>query len=242
MVHRDKDKEIYQDLINRLQRINTLDEAGGVLADIQSLFGFRTYFVLDLARLAEPEPISFLYPSNIPAALFQNLDECLTDVATQLFMQSPGNFGPVRWDLEETVAAGKVSNDLADRLRAYGVTMGASFPAIASSGSPRLIGFSGRRAHLELEEIEKLNLLMIHTHERLNIIGRTAAGQREALSDLERKVLFFSAEGESFENISAKMSLSPRTIQYLVDSVCRKMEVATLEHAVAVALRRSLIS
>ncbi|QCI97906.1 helix-turn-helix transcriptional regulator [Agrobacterium larrymoorei] len=194
-----------------------------------------------MARLAEPEPIAFLYPSNIPAALFQNLDECLTDVATQLFMQPPGNFGPVRWDLEETVAAGNVGDDLAERLRAYGNIMGASFPAIGSSGSPRLIGFSGRRAHLELEEIEKLNLLMIHMHERLNIIGRMQGGQREPLSDLERQVLFLTADGESFETISARMSLSPRTIQYLVDSICRKMEVATMEHAVAIALRRSLI-
>lgn len=239
--HRNKDKEIYQELINRIQRIATLEEAGAVLSDIQSSFVFSSYFVLDMSRLVEPEPISFLYPSNVPAALFHNLDERLPDVAMQLFMQPPGNFGPVRWDLGETIAAGDIGEDAAELFRSYGMTMGASFPALGISGSLRLIGFSGGRAHLELEEIEKLNLLMIHMHERLNIIGRMQGGQREPLSDLERQVLFLTADGESFEIISARMSLSPRTIQYLVDSICRKMEVATMEHAVAIALRRSLI-
>lgn len=212
-----------------------------VLAEIQRLFDFRCYFVLDMSRLAEEEPISFLFPSNISASLFQKLDECLTDFATQLFMHSPGTLGPVRWDLDETEAQGYVAPDAAELFRASNMTMGASFPALGISGSPRLIGFSGSRQHLDIDEVEQLNVLMFHAHARLTTIGRSQTGKREPLSGLEREVLFLAAEGESFETISTHVALSSRTINYLVDSICSKMEVATIEHAVAVTLRRRLV-
>lgn len=194
-----------------------------------------------MARLNEREPISFLYPSNIAAALFTKCDECLTDFGTQLFMQSPGTFGPIRWDLEESLSQGFVTQEAADFFRLHDMTMGMSFPTLGSGGSPRLIGFSGGRAHLSQEEIDTLHLLMIHMHERLNILARTRGGEHEPLSEMEKQCLFMAADGDGFEAISKRMSLSRRTIQFLVDAICRKMEVATMEHAVAIALRRRLI-
>lgn len=233
-------RNISQDLLIRLQKTHTVDDVGVVLGEIQRLFGFKCYFVLDMSRLAEEEPISFLFPSNISASLFQELDECLTDFATQFFMHSPGTLGPVGWDLGDMEAQGHIAPDAAALFRTSSMTMGASFPALGISGSPRLIGFSGNRPPLDINEVERLNVLMFHAHARLTSIGRSQIEKREPLSGLEQQVLFLAVEGESFEMIATRVALSSRTINYLVDSICRKMDVETIEHAVAVRLRRRL--
>lgn len=194
-----------------------------------------------MSRVSEQAPISFLYPSNIAAPVFEKMDECMTDFATQLFTHAAGNFSPVRWDMEESFAEGHLTEAGVNFLRAAAFTMALSFPALGISGAPRLIGFTGDRAHLDDVETEHLNFLMIHLHARLTVVGRGQTVRRDPLSDLERKILALAADGESFGTISGRISLSNRAVQYLVDSICRKMEVATLEHAVAIALRRKVI-
>lgn len=213
---------------------------GVVLSDVQAHFGFRGYYVLDMSRLEEAEPVSALFPFNIDASLLFLLEEGLSGFASRLLMQKPGTLGPMRWDLDELEEQCVVEGEVVKAFRAHGHIRGVSFPALGISGAPRLIGFSGDRSHLDVDEVERLNVFMVHAHEQLAAIGHARAEVLQPLTDLERQVLFLSAEGEILETIGAKVALSSRTIKYIMDSICRKMEVANIEHAVAVSLRRRL--
>ncbi|NTF07376.1 LuxR C-terminal-related transcriptional regulator [Agrobacterium rubi] len=217
-----------------------MEEVGCVLAEIQRLFDFRCYYVLDTSRLEEKEPISFLFPSNIAASLFYELDECLAYYAS-IFIQSPGSLGPELWDMAEIESHDCITPDAAAVFRGARMVRGATFPALGISGAPRLIGFAGDRPHLDVDDIERLNVLMFHAHARLTTLVGNGAQKRQPLSMLEKQVMSLAMEGHSFESIGTTMALTSRTINYLVEAICRKMEVETIEHAVAVTLRRRMI-
>jgi DNA-binding CsgD family transcriptional regulator len=211
-----------------------------VLSDIQASFGFRCYYVLDMSRLEEAEPVSALFPFNIDASLIFMLEEGLSGFATRLLMQKPGTLGPLRWDMEELEEQCVLATAVVAAFRAHSHIRGVSFPALGISGAPRLIGFAGDRPHLDVDEVERLNVFMVHAHEQLALIGHARTEALQPLTDLERQILLMAAEGESLEAIGAEVALSSRTIKYIMDSISRKMEVANIEHAVAVSLRRRL--
>lgn len=213
-----------------------------MLAEIQALFGFRCYYVLDMSRLVEEEPISSLFPFNIASSLVYKLDEGLTGFASHLFTHSPETLGPLQWQLTELEASGCTTPAMSKSFRTFELVMGADFPALGMFGAPRIIGFAGSRPRLDVDELESLSVLMFQTHARLTVIGHARTERKAPLTSLERQILNLASDGESFETISAHMELSSRTINYLVDSICNKMEVATVEHAVALTLRRRLAS
>lgn len=235
-------RKIYDDLLIRLQNNKTLDEVGDTLAEIQGIFGFRCYYVLDMSRLVEEEPISSLFPFNIASSLVYKLDEGLIEFASHLFTHSPETLGPIQWELSELEATGCVPPAVMKSFRAFDLIRGADFPALGMFGAPRIIGFAGDRPPLDVDELESLSVLMFQLHARLSVIGNARTEKKAPLTSLEREILSLASDGESFETISTHMELSSRTINYLVDSICKKMEVATVEHAVALTLRRRLAS
>lgn len=232
--------KIYQDLLISLRQAKTIEEVGVVLAEIQAMSGFRYYYVFDTSRVEEEEPISFLFPSNIPAELFYKVEDRLATFVFRLSSHLPGALGPMPWEMAETEADGDIAPDAASMFRAAGVARAISFPALGISGAPRIIGFAGNRAPLDEGEITRLSQLMFQVHVRLGVIERAKTEKRRPLSGLERQVLFLAVEGESFDTIAEKLALSSITIGYLISSICGKMEVETFEHAVAVTLRRGL--
>jgi DNA-binding CsgD family transcriptional regulator len=231
---------ISNDLLIRLQNTHTLDDVGAVLGDIQKLYGFLCYYVLDMSRLNGKEPVSLVFPSNVSTSLIKDLEEGLSEFVSRHFMQVPEILGPRQWDLAELEADGTVLPHIAAPFHASRLVRGVGFLAFDMSGAPRMICFSGDRPYLTLEEGEQLSVLMEQTHAQLTIIGQVRREQKEPLTCLERQILFLSVNGESFDRITAQVGLSSRTITYLIDSICTKMEVSTIEHAVAVTLRRKL--
>ncbi len=231
---------ISNDLLIRLQNTQTLDDVGAVLGDIQKLFGFRCYYLLDMARLNEKEPVSLVFPTNVSASLMKDLEEGLSEFASRHFGHVPETLGMKQWDLMELEAEGAVLKHIAAQFHAARLVRGADFLTFDISGAPRMICFSGDRPYLTSEEGERLSALMDQAHAQLTIIGQARREQKQPLTCLERQILFLSVNGESFDRISAQVALSSRTITYLIDSICAKMEVSTIEHAVAVTLRRKL--
>lgn len=231
---------VHQDLLVGLQKANTVKDVGLILAEIQKMFGFLWYYVLDTSRLAEKVPVSLLFPSNIGASFFRELEEYLTDYVS-IFENATDMLYPSRCDVDDAVLKGKITKEAADVFSASRMLRGATFPALGISGVPRIIGFSGTRSHLEIEEIEELNVITSHVHTRLTAVGRNFAGSRQALSGLEQQVISLASDSENVETIATRMKLSSITISYLIESICQKMEVATIEHAVAVTMRRRMM-
>jgi PAS domain S-box-containing protein len=69
-----------------------------------------------------------------------------------------------------------------------------------------------------------------------------AAGDDVGLDTLEREVLRLLAEGETSDDVGRRLSLPPAAVEAHVRSAMGKLHAETRAHAVATALRRSLIS
>lgn len=230
-----------EDIILRISKATTLATAASIIADVQCIFGFRGYFVFDASRSSDYPLGKLLDPSNLPASLIDQIDSVVGDYAAELFADCAGAFSPVPWDLERSQSEGRLSNCVSDMLRESRLTMGINFPALGISGKPRIVGFVGDRQSLTDAEIDQLNFLMIQMHARLSVIARDMDAEQCPLTPLERNILFSAAEGQDLSSIAVELHLSVRTVQYLTASICRKMQVVSMEHAVAVALRAGSI-
>lgn len=229
------------EIVVRLARATTLDAASLILADVQYLFGFRAYFVFDVLEGEHVPLAEALYLSNIPASLLSQLEAATVCYTKELFPLSSRLFTPVNWVIEDYLGQGNINLRMIELLNEAELGMGVSFPAFGGAGRAQIIGFSGSRGTLTDTEMEQLNFLMIQMHARLSLIGRGGEEEGCTLTPLERQSLTLAAEGAGIAAVAAEVGLSTRTVQYLLASVCRKMRVASIEHAVALALRRGLI-
>ena len=62
------------------------------------------------------------------------------------------------------------------------------------------------------------------------------------LSERDKEVLLHIAEGLSDREIAAKLNLSPKTINFRVEEMKRKLDAKTRVQVVAIALRQGWIS
>lgn len=73
------------------------------------------------------------------------------------------------------------------------------------------------------------------------LASREAAQRLPLISPREREVLGLLAEGLRNEEIAARLELSPDTVRAHIRNAMRKLDADTRTHAVALALRQSLI-
>ncbi len=64
---------------------------------------------------------------------------------------------------------------------------------------------------------------------------------KSSLSERDKEILLYIANGLTDREIAAKLNLSPKTINFRVEEMKRKLEVKTRVQVVAIALRRGWI-
>lgn len=74
------------------------------------------------------------------------------------------------------------------------------------------------------------------------LVRAEAADERSALTQREREVLRLLADGLRNEEIGQRLFISPETVRAHIAKARRKLDADTRTQAVAIALRRSLIS
>ncbi len=72
------------------------------------------------------------------------------------------------------------------------------------------------------------------------ILGATST--REELSEREKKILTLVAHGKPIKVIAATCDCSAKTVNNVIESICRKFHVATREQAVGVAAAANMIT
>jgi two-component system, NarL family, response regulator LiaR len=66
--------------------------------------------------------------------------------------------------------------------------------------------------------------------------------QKSILSERDKEVLLYIADGLSDREIAAKLNLSPKTVNFRVEEMKRKLDAKTRVQVVAIALRKGWIS
>jgi DNA-binding NarL/FixJ family response regulator len=67
-------------------------------------------------------------------------------------------------------------------------------------------------------------------------------GDPDALTARERAILRCMAQGQPYKQIAAQLGITPKTVQYHVSHILRKLGARSRGEAVAVATERGLLS
>lgn len=230
------------DIVARIDKASSREDVASVLAEIAALYGFRNWFVRDIPVGDRPVVHGGVYISNVDRSVTANLDRVFGHRDIGLLGRLKGPFSPATWhikDLDRTASAANES--IWNVLHDSGMDYGICFPALDVAGHSRVICFTGVREPLPESEIEQLDYMVIQIHGRVSAIGRTPDEFAPQLATLEVECLSLAAAGHDIDTIARKMELSVRTVQHLSVSACRKLDVSSIEHAVAVALRLGII-
>jgi len=231
-------------LVGEIEQAETLEAVHGILLDVQSAFGFASYTIFNIPSEDECSLAACAFLTSTPHDFFERYDAISGLPRNPVLARMRGASRPVQLQIDD------IGTELPPELQAgfrrfltdYGVTTTILFPMPVSSGPRRLAGFAGTRGQLSEPDIEALHVLVIQIMARIALLEQQRQWSPLGLTALERDCLTKSARGLEAVEIAADMGLSSRTVQYLTASLCRKLEVASIEHAVAKALRLQLIA
>jgi LuxR family transcriptional regulator, quorum-sensing system regulator BjaR1 len=130
--------------------------------------------------------------------------------------------------------------EMVERARDFDLHKGIAVPIPSPNGIIGIVGVAG--PHFVERELHKplLQLLSLHVFHRLQQLicrrGRRTAG----LTDREREVLAWAAEGKTAWEIGCILSLSQRTVETYFDRACKKLGAINRIQAVAICSANSL--
>ncbi len=142
-------------------------------------------------------------------------------------------------DLTPADARGQLA-ELRDTLRRDGYSMG-SFTLLAPDGMRMETDFS---ALANIEPHRHLAVFVLSAHRSAPAVAPLAAGAASpppTLTARERQVLSYVALGETTATIAERLFIAPTTVETHVANALRKLAAKTRAHAIAIALRTSLI-
>lgn len=235
----------YEDrkLLVRLRQTEHYDDADKVLRQIADRCRFSDYCVYTLPSDAETSLAACVSLTNTHATFFDGYDRLRIASRFPVFCNLIGVFQPLQWCLAD-IATGvdqDIRQELVDYLSEFGFERGIHLPLAAIAGPRRIVSFSGRREALVASEIETLNYLVVQIVARLIAIEQRMRLRQVELTPMEHDCLVKAAGGLEAVKISREMGLSTRTVQYLQASVCLKLSVLSMDHAVAEALRLGIV-
>jgi Response regulator containing a CheY-like receiver domain and an HTH DNA-binding domain len=230
-------------IIACIQAAESLADIGEALSLVQQRLGFSHYKLFVARPPASGSLRDQLLLHNYPQDFFDRL------YSTGIRFQSPCDmFKPTEnrtftWMIDQIDAVYEEPGRslLRQILVDYGLLTGAYFSLHAVEGPDRILAFHGERQLLSPAELEDFSLLAFQLLHRVYTIEKRQ-GLTEGVSELDRTCLSLAASGLDSAAIAQRMGFSTRTVHYLITSICQKLGVATLEHAVTEALRRGFIT
>ncbi|MBR0555283.1 autoinducer binding domain-containing protein [Ciceribacter sp. L1K23] len=231
-------------IVARIHAAETLTGIGEALSLIQVRLGFSFYKIF----VSQPEPgASFreqLLLNNFPDEFFTRLEQTGVRVPTPEELFHSGESRTFVWtrDFVERAYQEPERCRVLELLDDYQLHLGVYFSLHAVEGPNRIVAFYGNREPLSASELDDFSLLSFQLLHRVYTLEKRGGGWPAGVSALDMECLTLAASGLDSSAIAQKMGFSARTVNYLVSSVCSKLGVDTLEHAVTEALRRGFIS
>lgn len=231
-------------LVAAVEQATTLEAIHQILVEVQDLFGFVCYTIFNIPHEEERSLAACALLTSTPNHCFEDYDAIHDLPKSPVLVHLRHAFRPVQLTVDDfgSDLRPKVRAEVQRFLSVYGIQQTILIPIIAASGPRRVAAFGGTRGPLIETEIEELHFLVIQIMGRISALEQQRSWSPRGLTALERECLTKSARGLEAVEIAADMGLSSRTVQYLTASLCRKLDVVTIEHAVAKALGLQLIA
>jgi LuxR family transcriptional regulator, quorum-sensing system regulator BjaR1 len=227
------------DLIDDLDGLTTVGKVVTRLGTTLAEFGYTSFLITGV-----PEPPQKLEPYILLNGWPRGWTEHYT--RSNYYADDPvaawcrRTVNPFEWsqapfNAERSPRAAEVMNVA----REFGLDHGFLVPIVASMGFQACVTMAGERPNCEPRAKRALHLIGMYAHARCAaLIGCESDGQRRRiLSERERDVLAWSAEGKSSWEIATILGLSERTVNWHVEQAERKLDAVTRTQAVIKAPR-----
>lgn len=232
-------------LLVRIQAAESLSEIGTAIDLLLQRFRFD-YFKLFSSRLASTETLrDQLLLTNVPTGFIEGFDSIGGLPAAPLRILSASDRLACQWHVSDLAGRACTSPQVGRLmllLKEYGMSGGAYATLPMFDGRKQMFGVSGEREALSPADLDEFSFLSIHLLDRMEVLDKRRNWQRTGISSLEIECLEMAAAGLDTAAIARRLSLSTRTVNYLVASLCRKLGADRLEHAVGKAIRLGYIT
>ncbi len=229
-----------RELLVRIQAVESLSEISAVIDLLLGRFRFDYYKLFAARSVPTGSLRDHLLLTNVAPAFIDGFDAIGGLPAAPVRIFATTDRLVYQWhvsDLSVKAQASPQVGQLMALLKEHGMSQGAYAALPTLDGRKHIFGVYGERDALTQVELDEFSFLSIHLLDRLETLEKRRAGQQTGISGLEIECLLMTAAGHDTAAIARRLSLSMRTVNYLVGSLCRKLGTDRLEHALAEAAR-----
>ena len=227
-------------LIDSLGRPTDLETISSALSRMLAEFGFDHFVFQDIPNAGQFAESVFC--RRIPDEWFDlyiKENYSLVDPALKLASSSSA---PFKWseapcDREQEPRAA----EFLERVHDFGLEQGLVVPVRTRAGQAGLVWFGGSAPDFDEGVIPMLQLVAFCTFDRLRDLNSPPREHKPLLTQREREVLTWAAAGKTASEIGKILDITKRTVDYHLQSICRKYGAANRTHAVALGIRDGAI-
>ncbi|AVF37653.1 helix-turn-helix transcriptional regulator [Rahnella sikkimica] len=165
---------------------------------------------------------------------------------------------PFAWDENLTVLSDLKSSKIFSLSKKYNIVNGFTFVLhdhMNNLGMLSLIMETGAEKGPEnrvAQDMDKLQCLLIKTHEKMLMLNQSAArsshispslssGDKPIFSPRENEVLHWASMGKTYDEISKIINITTRTVKYHMGNVVKKLGVINAKQAIRLGVELELI-
>jgi len=224
------------DRVDRIRTATSVDDVVDLLSSALETFGFSAFLVTGLPSVQENLDDHVLFNAWPRDWYHLYLREGFYK-HDPMAAYSRQTIAPFRWrDVaypRDDLQAQRVMNRAAD----FGLRDGFSVPIYGARGEQACVTMAGEDLDLAGQNGPAVHLLALYAHATLRDLIRPIRRDRRHLSERERDVLQWAAEGKTNWEIGAILGISARTVHGHVQSASQKLDALNRTAAVVKALR-----
>jgi LuxR family transcriptional regulator, quorum-sensing system regulator BjaR1 len=230
------------DFIEGLEAYRRVPEAMNALEAAFGRFGFETIIVTGLPN-PDQRFAQMVLAKRWPAEWFKLYTERNYDRFDPVVRMCRQSINPFEWseapyDAGIEPGAAEVMNRATD----FRMSRGFIVPIHGLTGYEAAVSLGG--VHLDLNPRSKpaLHLMAMYGFDRIRHLLAPAPGPPAQLTPREREVIAWAAQGKSAWEIGEILHITQRTAEEHLATAARKLGAVNRTHAVALAIRRKIIS
>lgn len=227
------------DLIDELDSLVAVDQVMSRFSVTLADFGYTSFLITGV-----PEPPQRLEPYILLNGWPRGWTEHYTkadyyryDPVADWCRRSvnPFEWSEVPINSERSPRAAEVMNTAKD----FGLKSGFLVPIVGGTGFQACVTMAGERPDYEPRAKKALHLMSVYVHSCCSALAtRGADGLRQrVLTDRERDVIAWTAEGKTSSEIAGILGIAKRTVDWHAEQSKKKLDAVTRTQAVIKALR-----
>jgi LuxR family quorum sensing-dependent transcriptional regulator len=227
------------DLLDDFDRLETLEAVGDRLGAAFKTFGYSSFVIT-----GTPEPPArvepFILVNGWPAGYAEHYarENYYPDdpvAAWSRRASDPFEWSEARYDAAAWPRASEMMTVAAE----FGMQKGFCVPIKRGKGVQACVMMAGEKPDLAPRSKQAMHLISLYAHKKAMAVAgpRQTALSARVLTQREREVLLWSAQGKSSWDISMILGVSERTVNWFIANASRKLDAVNRTQAVVNAIR-----